>query len=55
MGKGGAGTWTIGNPALETPDYIKNNDDTHLVENELLALINGQGMSEQNQEAIIGQ
>ena len=27
--------------SLNTPDYIIKNDDTHLIENELLALING--------------
>ena len=38
---------------IYAPDYITKNDDTHLIENELLAIINAQGMSELNQEATL--
>ena len=44
-GKGGSGTRNISSD-INTPDFIKNNDDTHLIENELLAILNAQGISQ---------
>ena len=38
---------------IYAPDYITKNDDTHLIENELLAILNAQGLSELNQEATL--
>ena len=38
---------------MYAPDYITKNDDTHLIENELLAILNAQGLSEMNQEATL--